>query len=68
MSEADTLIHRWIGVFNERDFDACPAIGAKAYVEHAVAPFGRSRPVPWMARRTSARRRNGCSRNSRISG
>jgi predicted ester cyclase len=44
MPEADTLVQRWIGVFNERDFDACPAIAAEAYVEHAVAPFGRVAP------------------------
>jgi predicted ester cyclase len=44
MSEAKNLVHRWIAIFNERDFDACRAIGAAAYVEHAVAPFGRVAP------------------------
>ena len=44
MSEADVLVRRWIGVFNDQDFDACAAIVADAFVEHAMAPFGQVAP------------------------
>jgi predicted ester cyclase len=44
MSEADTLVRRWIGVFNAHDVDACRAIVTEAFVEHALAPFGRVSP------------------------
>ncbi len=42
--DADALVRRWIGVFNDRDIEACAAIGAAAYVEHATAPFGQVAP------------------------
>ena len=35
------LVRRWIGIFNDRDFEACAVIGADEYVEHAIGPFGR---------------------------
>ncbi len=38
------LVRRWINVFNERDFAACVDLAAAAYVEHAIAPFGRVEP------------------------
>jgi predicted ester cyclase len=44
ISSAEALIRRWVDVFNERDLDSCAAIGANAYVEHAVAPFGAVAP------------------------
>ena len=44
ISSGEVLIRRWVDVFNERDLDACQAIGADAYVEHAVAPFGAVAP------------------------
>lgn len=40
------LVRRWIGIFNHRDFEACSAIGAEAYVEHAIGPFGQVAPGP----------------------
>ena len=44
MSEAATLVQRWIDVFDRRDFNACRAIATDVYVEHAIAPFGRDEP------------------------
>ena len=38
------LARRWVDVFNKRDFDACAAIAADTYVEHAIAPFGQAAP------------------------
>ncbi len=43
-SRAAELVRRWINVFNERDFEVCIDIAAGAYVEHAIAPFGRVEP------------------------
>lgn len=38
------LVRRWVDVFNGRDFGACSALAVDAYVEHAIAPFGREAP------------------------
>ncbi len=38
------LARRWVEIFNRGDFDACAAIAGEAYIEHAVAPFGRTTP------------------------
>lgn len=35
------LVRRWISVFNDRAFEACGDLATEAYVEHAIAPFGR---------------------------
>lgn len=41
------LVSRWVeDVFNRRDNEACSAIAADAYEEHAVAPFGQAAPGP----------------------
>ena len=42
--EAADLIRRWLAVFNERDLDACRDLATDVYVEHAIAPFGRTEP------------------------
>jgi predicted ester cyclase len=44
ISSGEVLVRRWVDVFNGQDLDACQAIGADAYVEHAVAPFGVGAP------------------------
>ena len=45
MSEASKeLVRRWAEVFNGHSADVCEEIIAHAYVEHAVAPFGRAAP------------------------
>ncbi len=38
------LILLWISVFNDRAFEACCDLATEAYVEHAIAPFGRVEP------------------------
>jgi predicted ester cyclase len=56
-----TLVERYFGeLFNQRSLDKVDEIVARDYVEHAVAPFGRSEPgrvigpdlmrqtVPWL--------------------
>ena len=35
------LVRRWVDIFNRRDFEACAAIGADDYMEHAIPPFGQ---------------------------
>ena len=35
------LVRRWISVFNDRAFEARRDLATEAYVEHAIAPFGR---------------------------
>ena len=40
----ETLVQRWIDIFNRHDYDACTVIAADDYVEHAIAPFGREAP------------------------
>ena len=44
-------------IFNERDFEACAGLAADAYVEHAIAPFGRVEPGAVNGPRASARGR-----------
>lgn len=44
MSAHEDLVRRWVDVFNTHDLEACAAIAADDYVEHAVAPFGREEP------------------------
>ena len=38
------LVRRWITVFNTGDATDAGAIVAEAFVEHAIAPFGREAP------------------------
>ena len=38
------LVRRWIEVFNGRALEACKDLAADAFIEHAIAPFGRVEP------------------------
>jgi predicted ester cyclase len=41
----EELVQRYFeDIFNRRDYAACAEIMAEAYIEHAIAPFGRSEP------------------------
>ncbi|MEO8571753.1 MAG: ester cyclase [Chloroflexota bacterium] len=44
MNANKDLVRRWVDVFNRQDLDACSELAADAYVEHAIAPFGRQAP------------------------
>jgi predicted ester cyclase len=44
-AENKGLVRRWIDeVFNRPGYDACEAMAAKAYIDHALAPFGQIEP------------------------
>jgi predicted ester cyclase len=38
------LARRWLDVINRHDFEACRAIAADVYIEHALSPFGQTAP------------------------
>jgi len=41
---AKSLVRRWVEMFNTGGFRAADEIAADRYLEHAVAPFGRTEP------------------------
>lgn len=44
IAENKELVRRWLAMFNTGDLTDSEAIAAEEYVEHAVAPFGRTEP------------------------
>ncbi len=42
MEAAKDLVRRWVEMFNTHDLDDAGQIAAVDYLEHAIAPFGRT--------------------------